>query len=163
MNLGIPLCMNSLIHNFTLEDTLTLAFVLPPPSRAQTMVSKTDNKPLEDQTAKEGEYLMMSPVHIPPTMDDSSVWFPSSSLEVITVVDHVNHRCSWRYISLPQWLLCANRWQALSAVEGGGTKYESVEVFTGLAAYILKIFLANGLKKGFTAMGESLKRRCEEV
>ena len=132
-------------------------------SRRQTMVSKTNKKPLEDQTPKEGEYLLMSPVHIPPTMDDASVWFPSSSLEVITTVDHENYRCSWRYISLPHWLLCADRWQALSTVEGGGTKYESIEVFTGLAAYFLKIFLRSGLKKGFTAMGEGLKKRCEEA
>jgi len=51
----------------------------------------------------------------------------------------------------------------LSAVEGGGTKYESIIVFTGLVAYILRIFMASGLKKGFVATGEALKKRCEEV
>jgi hypothetical protein len=96
-------------------------------------------------------------------MDDSSVWFPSSSLELLTVVDHQNYRCSWRYMSLPHWLLCSNRWQALSTVEGGGTKYESIIVFTGLVAYILRIFMASGLKKGFVATGEALKKRCEEA
>ena len=125
------------------------------------MVSKTDNKPLADQTAKEGEHLLMSPVHIPPTMDDASVWFPSSSLELITTIDHENYRCSWRYISLPQWLLSATRWQALSVVAGGKTKYESVEVFTGVVAYVLKVVLRSGLRKGFEAMGEGLKRRSE--
>jgi hypothetical protein len=127
------------------------------------MVSKADKKPLDDQTPREGGHLLMSPVHIPPTMDDSSVWFPSSSLELITVIDHENYRCSWIYISLPHWLLCAERWQAVSTVVGGGTKYESIEVFTGLAAYFLKFFLGSGLKKGFTEMGEALKKRCEET
>lgn len=96
-------------------------------------------------------------------MDDSSVWFPSSSLEVITVVDHENYRCSWRYISLPRWVLSADRWQALSTTEDGKTKYESIEVFSGVAAYFLKFFMASGLKKGFDAMGEGLKKRAEET
>lgn len=51
----------------------------------------------------------------------------------------------------------------MSTVGGGGTKYESIEVFTGLAAYFLKFFLGSGLKKGFVEMGEALKKRCEEM
>ena len=96
-------------------------------------------------------------------MDDASVWFSSSSLGLITTIDHKNYRCSWRYISLPQWLLSATRWQALSVVEGGKTKYESFEVFGGVLAYVLKVVLGSGLKKGVEAMGEGLKRRSEEA
>jgi hypothetical protein len=51
----------------------------------------------------------------------------------------------------------------VSTVLGGGTKYESIEVFTGFAAYFLKLFMGSGLRKGFTAMGEGLKKRCEET
>jgi len=131
--------------------------------RGKTMVTKTDKKPLDDQTPKEGEYLIMSPVHIPPTMNDSSVWLSTTSLGLITVVDNENYRCSWRNVSLPRWLLCAERWYAVSTVLGGGTKYESIEVFTGIAAIFLMIFMSNGLRKGFAAMGEALKKRCEEV
>jgi hypothetical protein len=127
------------------------------------MVSKTDRIPLDDQTPKEGEYLMMSPVHIPPTMNDSSVWVSTTSLGVVTVVDHENYRCSWRNVSLPRWLLSAERWLAVSTVLGGGTKYESIEVFSGVAAILLRIFMGSGLKKGFVAMGEALKKRCEEA
>jgi hypothetical protein len=127
------------------------------------MVSKTDRIPLDDQTPKEGEYLMMSPVHIPPTMNDSSVWVSTTSLGVVTVVDHENYRCSWRNVSLPRWLLSAERWLAVSTVLGGGTKYESIEVFSGVAAIFLRIFMGSGLKKGFIAMGEALKKRCEEA
>ena len=127
------------------------------------MVTKTDKKPLDDQTPKEGEYLIMSPVHIPPTMNDSSVWLSTTSLGLITVVDNENYRCSWRYVSLPHWLLSADRWQAVSTVLGGGTKYESLIVFTGLAAYIMRLFLKSGLQKGFVEMGEALKNRCEKA
>lgn len=65
------------------------------------------------------------------------------------------------YISMPEWMMGANRWQALSTTGDGKTKYESVEVFTGLAAWILKFFMAGNLKKGFEAMAEGLKRRAE--
>lgn len=130
------------------------------------MVSKSNGKPLDDQTPKEGQHILMSPVHLPPTMDDASVWFPSSSLDIITLIDHENHRCSWRYVSsmsLPGWVLGSNRWQALSTTGDGKTKYESVEVFTGLVAYILKYFMAGNLKKGFEAMGEGLKKWAEAM
>jgi hypothetical protein len=96
-------------------------------------------------------------------MDDASVRFPSSSLELITVIDHENYRCSWKYIALPSWLLSTDRWQAVSTVLGGGTKYESITVFSGFAAYFVKFFMGNGLQKGFEAQGESLKKRCEEI
>jgi len=129
--------------------------------RGQAMVSKIDKTPLDDQMPKEGEYLMMSPVHIPPTMNDSSV-FSTSSLGIVTVVDHENYRYSWINISLPRWVLSAERWLAVSTVLGGGTKYESIEIFNGFAAIFLRIFMGSGLKKGFIAMGEALKKRCEE-
>src|SRR5258705_206227 len=92
---GIHLCKKILLSKYNACKTKAL-----PPSRGQTIVSKTDKKPLNDQTPREGAYLLMSPVHIPPTMDDASVWLSSSSLELITVIDHENYRCSWRYVSL---------------------------------------------------------------
>jgi hypothetical protein len=51
----------------------------------------------------------------------------------------------------------------LSVVEGGKTKYESFEVFGGVLAFVLKVVLGSGLKKGVEAMGEGLKRRSEEA
>lgn len=46
---------------------------------------------------------------------------------------------------------------------GGGTKYESIEVFEGLAAWLLKWFMAANLRKSVKAMGEALKHRAEEA
>lgn len=117
-------------------------------------------KPLRDQTPAVGKYLLMS-VHIPPTMGEASFLQKQSASEIITTVDHTHHRVAWRNIAAPAFLLGAERWQALSEVNGK-TKYESIEVFTGILAYIVKFFMRDGLVKGFNAMAEGLKRRSEQ-
>jgi hypothetical protein len=99
-------------------------------------------------------------VHIPPSFDNK--WLPSSSFERITVLDHKNYRTAWGNIELPHWLLTAERWQALVVVEGGKTRYETIGVFGGLLAYLVRAFIGSGLKKGFVAMAETLKSRVEE-
>lgn len=63
---------------------------------------------------------------------------------------------------MPRWLLNAERWQVLIEVEGGKTRYETFETFGGILAYLIRVFLRSGLKKGFVAMAEGLKRRAEE-
>lgn len=136
-------------------------------SRGQTLVSASSQTPLPDQTPFLGAHILMKPVHIPPTMDDTSVWFPSSSLERITVLDHDNYRCSWVYISkLPKWMMHTERWQSLTVVQGEGekevTRYESILVFHGLLAYVIKLILQTGLKESSQAMGEALKERAEQ-
>jgi hypothetical protein len=99
-------------------------------------------------------------VNIPPSFGDK--WFPGSAFERITALDHENYRTAWVNIEMPQWLLNAERWQVLVAVEGGKTRYETIEVFGGLLAYLIKIFVGSGLKKGFIAMAEGLKHRAEQ-
>ncbi|KAG1732632.1 uncharacterized protein EDB91DRAFT_1251684 [Suillus paluster] len=115
---------------------------------------------LPDETPREGCYLYISPVNIPPSFE--STWFPSSAFERITALDHENYRAAWVNIDMPHWLLNAERWQALVEVEGGKTRYETIEVFDGLLAYLIKVFVGNGLKRGFIAMAEGLKSRAEE-
>lgn len=136
-------------------------------SRAQTLVSPTSSlTPLPNQLPTVGAHLLIFPVHVPPTMDDASVRFPSSALERITAMDHENYRCAWLNIQFPAWLLKSERWQVLGAVVSEGeqelTKYESVEVFEGVLAYMIKWSIRDGLAKGFQAMGEALKKRAEE-
>lgn len=58
------------------------------------------------------------------------------------------------------------RWQALSTVIVDGkefTRYETLEVFGGIISWIVKFLLQGGLKKGFEAQAEGLKKRCEVV
>ncbi|KIK43674.1 hypothetical protein CY34DRAFT_803588 [Suillus luteus UH-Slu-Lm8-n1] len=123
-------------------------------------ITDARKNPLPDETPREGSYLYIHPVHIPPSFDNK--WLPSSAFERITVLDHENYRTAWVNISTPHWLLNAERWQALVAVEGGKTRYETIEVFGGVLAYLIKAFVGSGLKKGFVAMAERLKSRAEE-
>ena len=112
----------------------------------------------EDQTPAAGKYLLMK-THIPPTMDDSIGM--TEAFELITHFDEETHRLAWKNL-LPQWLIRAERWQALSKTEDGKTKYESREVFAGIGAYLIKWFLSKNLQKSFDAMGEALKARAEQ-
>ena len=131
-------------------------------------------KPLPDQTAAVGKHLLME-TYIPPTSVDaqgkpqettqSKGWLQPSQwqcpLEVITAVDSAQYRVSWRNIDYPSWFLRAERWQALSRIEDGGTKYETTEVFAGIAAYIVKRSLLSSLNVSFEAMATGLKRQSE--
>ncbi|KAA1470125.1 hypothetical protein DENSPDRAFT_835847 [Dentipellis sp. KUC8613] len=126
--------------------------------RSQTIVDAS-KRPLADQTVAEGQWLYMGTVHIPPTMDDTVS--SSSTMELITHVDHDAYRVAWVYKSLPRWLLNAERWQTLSEVNGK-TRYETREVFGGPVAYILKFFMQQGLRDAFRAMAEALKARAEQ-
>jgi len=42
------------------------------------------------------------------------------------------------------------------------TRYETIEVFGGPLAYVIKCVVGSGLQQGFTAMAEGLKKRSEE-
>jgi hypothetical protein len=91
------------------------------------------------------------------------VWFPGSSFELITHVDEENHSLAWSALLAPRFIFHAVRWQALTAVEGGKTKYETIEVFGGPLAWVVKFLFEGGLNKGFQAMAEGLKNRSEEL
>ncbi|KAI0078385.1 hypothetical protein K474DRAFT_1660386 [Panus rudis PR-1116 ss-1] len=121
-------------------------------------------KPIPDQTPKVGSYLHMT-VHIPPSLTDHGSIPTQTTKEVITFIDHDNHRVAWRYISLPKWALSAERWQYLTEVDDEGkkkVKYETQEVFSGPLAYVVKWWTGRDLKKAFDAFGEALKKRSEE-
>ncbi|KAG6866338.1 hypothetical protein C0991_005805 [Blastosporella zonata] len=130
-------------------------------SRGQTITDKSGN-PLPDQTPAVGQYLLIAPVHLPPTMGEPGWFQKQSAFEKITTVDHENFRVAWVNIALPKFLLSAERWQALSVVDGK-TKYETVEVFGGLAAYIVKFFMYQKLVLGFNAQAEGLKKYAERT
>lgn len=97
-------------------------------------------------------------VNVPPTMEDTSHY--QAPRECVTHIDHTEHRVAWKYVSLPSCILNANRWQWLT-VEGGKTKYESLEVFKGPAAYLVKWLYCKGLNQGVEEMGRGLKERAE--
>ncbi|EPQ55908.1 hypothetical protein GLOTRDRAFT_116062 [Gloeophyllum trabeum ATCC 11539] len=129
--------------------------------RAQTIVDRS-KKPLPDQTPAAGKYLLMS-THIPPTMGPGSGMQRQSAFEIITHVDNENFRVAWRNIAAPAWILWAERWQTLTDAGEGKTRYQTTEVFGGLAAYIVKWLFGEKLKFSFEEMGRALKERSEQA
>ncbi|KAK7055404.1 hypothetical protein R3P38DRAFT_2846903 [Favolaschia claudopus] len=128
--------------------------------RGQILVTpsgaKLDGPPAVDALIK------MEPVHLPPTMGDPAFMGSQSALVRIIALDHENYRAAWVTASMPKWALFAERWQTLT-VEDGITKYESVEVFSGILAYVVKWFVGKALDQGMMAMAEGLKSRCENA
>lgn len=140
-------------------------------SRNQTITDSRKHA-LPDQSPQMGSYIHISPVHLPPTLDDTSVGMfnKSSAFCVITAADHGNFRIAWDTSGIPAWILRTQRWQWLTEVEadledGSGerkvTKYESVETFSGLAAYLVKWLMETKLNAGFQAQADGLKRWAE--
>jgi hypothetical protein len=106
--------------------------------------------------------MLISPVHLPPTMGKPRFMESHSTTVLITAIDQENYRAAWVTAgSLPKWALFAERWQMLTVEEGGRTKYESIEVFSGILAYVVKFFTGKNLDLGVTAMAEGLKSRAE--
>ncbi|KAG9310970.1 hypothetical protein JVU11DRAFT_8848 [Chiua virens] len=121
--------------------------------------------PVSEQTPRVGSHMLIHPVHIPPSLDPPKLLPASSAFVVITALDSDNYRCAWETVNFPTWLLHSVRWQALVEVLEDGrkkTRYETIEVFNGLLAYVIKLLVAGGLRKGFVAMAEGLKKRSEE-
>ncbi|KAG6906412.1 hypothetical protein DXG01_014065 [Tephrocybe rancida] len=129
--------------------------------RGQTITNKSGD-PLPDQTPAEGQYLLIAPVHLPPTMGEPGWFQKQSAFEIITTVDHENFRVAWENIALPRFLLSAERWQLLSVVDGK-TKYETYEVFGGIFAYVVRFFMYQKLVLGFNAQAEGLKKHAERT
>lgn len=128
--------------------------------------------------------MLISPIHLPPTMGKPGFTQSQSITVRISAIDHENYRASWVTAGgLPKWALFAERWQMLteqgapqalhaqaalliaSTVEGGKTvtKYESIEVFSGIIAYLVKLFTGKNLVLGVKAMAEGLKSRSESA
>ncbi|CAL1698228.1 unnamed protein product [Somion occarium] len=61
--------------------------------RSQVIVDAA-NKPLNDQTPRVGSNLILT-VNIPPGRESH----PPKSREIVTLVDHENHRVVWHYAS----------------------------------------------------------------
>ncbi|KAF8633825.1 hypothetical protein AX15_001236 [Amanita polypyramis BW_CC] len=130
--------------------------------RGQTIVDSHKN-PLPDQTPAPGRYLLIAPVHLPPTMGDPGWFGTSSAFTRIKAIEHENHRAAWHFVALSGFLLRSERWQALSIDLNGKTKYETTEVFYGIVAWLVYFFVGTNLTLGFNAQAEALKHRAERL
>lgn len=64
---------------------------------------------------------------------------------------------------IPAPLLGAERWQALSTVNGEKTYYEAREVFSGPVGYVVDALFAAELQEGFEAQAAAFKARVESL
>ncbi|KAJ8481975.1 hypothetical protein ONZ45_g15122 [Pleurotus djamor] len=130
---------------------------------ARSMVMVDDSlfkNPLEDQTPVVGRRVLIT-ASIPPLQPPVNASTPSNplqtqeSLEVITTIDPVTRRASWKQIMIPSLLMIAERTTALSVVEtpdGPRVFYESREVFQQLLSLV-----------GFEAQAIAVKERAEAL
>ncbi|TFK37700.1 hypothetical protein BDQ12DRAFT_685127 [Crucibulum laeve] len=117
---------------------------------------------LPEQNPIEGKYLTIG-VNLPPTMDKPGLFGTGSAFVTITVVDKENYRAAWKTAGMPGFLLRTERWQSLTVDETTGkTRYDTIEVFNGIFAYLVKIFVGSKLSLGFQAMADDLKKRAEQ-
>jgi hypothetical protein len=121
-------------------------------------------KPLADQSAPLtiGSYLRLA-VHLPPTLDDAAAQGTTHSDEIVTELDPVGHRVAWRFIPPIHGALNAERWQQLTEMDNGKTRYETKEVFRGPLAYIVRWVMRSKLESAFDAFAKSLKERTEQL
>jgi len=123
--------------------------------------------PIDDQTPYENSRVIIK-VQIPPLEPPITSSTPSNPLHAQTAYDNITNidmdgnRFSWISMVPPKASLDAQRWTALSEVDGGGgTFYESREVFRGpLASIVLKLY-AEGIQAGYDAQTAALKERVE--
>ncbi|KAJ8517421.1 hypothetical protein ONZ45_g5384 [Pleurotus djamor] len=143
-----------------------------PFARSMVMVDNSLAKtPLEDQTPVEGRRVLIT-ASIPPLQPPVNASSPSNplqtqeSLEVITLIDPVTHRASWKQIMIPSLLMIAERTTALSVVEtpdGPRVFYESREVFQQLLSLVVGLLFKQGLQQGFEAQAAAVKERAEAL
>jgi hypothetical protein len=100
--------------------------------------------------------------------EPSHFYQKQSTLAYISSIDHENYRITWYGVAFPKFLLDTERWQGLSIVpegsdDSGKTMYETIEVFKGPLAYLIRFLFMTDLKKGFQAMADALKERSEST
>ncbi len=59
-------------------------------------------------------------------------------------------------------LLCANRWQMLSVLENGQTRYETIDKFSGLLTPLVLALYGRPMQTGFQSVADGLKKWLEE-
>jgi len=113
----------------------------------------------QSQPLAPGKRLLMK-CNVPPTMAEG-VKPRIEPFILVLSADHAHHRVCWKNTAFPSWLLRGERWQVLQALGPNRTAYTTQEVFAGPVGYYVRWFLGVDLRRGFEAMAEALKTRCE--
>ena len=70
-------------------------------------------------------------------------------------------RFSWGTNVGPSWFITADRWQELTDLGGGRTRYETSDEFTGIGVGFMLAIMERHVARGFREVAEALKARCE--
>jgi len=70
-------------------------------------------------------------------------------------------RVSWGVNVGPGWFITADRWQELTDLGDGRTRYETVDEFTGVGVGFMLLLMRRHMARGFADVARALKARCE--
>jgi hypothetical protein len=80
--------------------------------------------------------------------------------ECVNLVEPGQTICWGMHLGHPS-LLCANRWQVLSKLQGDRTRYFTVDRFSGLMVPAMMWLYSEPMRRGFQSVADGLKVRAE--
>jgi hypothetical protein len=80
--------------------------------------------------------------------------------EVITIFEP-QRAFAWASIMGAPFILKANRWQIVEALDDQHTQYETYETFDGLLVPLIMALYRNDIQRGFESVGAALKKYVE--
>ena len=87
---------------------------------------------------------------------------PKTMHQVEYVTSYVEgSRISWGVNVGPGWFITADRWQQLTDLGAGRTRYETVDEFTGVGVDLMLLMMRKHMARGFAEVAAALKARCE--
>lgn len=82
-------------------------------------------------------------------------------VEYITSFHPERYRVSWGVNVGPGWFIKADRWQQLTDLGDGRTRYETSDEFTGVGVPLMLAMMERKVERGFTDVARALKARAE--
>ena len=70
-------------------------------------------------------------------------------------------KVSWGVAVGPKWFIDADRVQELTDLGSGRTRYFTSDEFRGVGIHLMKLLVGRDVQRGFDAVAQGLKRRCE--
>lgn len=84
-------------------------------------------------------------------------------VEYITSFHPDGYRLSWGVNVGPGWFIKADRWQQLTDLGDGRTRYETSDEFTGIGVPLMLALMENKVSRGFHDVARGLKARAEAL
>ena len=82
-------------------------------------------------------------------------------VEYVTSFDAERRRLSWGVNVGPAWFILADRWQQLTDLGDGRTRYETSDEFTGVGVTFMLLLMRKHVERGFGDVARGLKAHCE--